>query len=342
MRDLALQSNSQRRWLLSVLLVAVAVALGALGSLLPGIDYRPLIMAARLLAQGKSAYGPEMDAFFVQIYDARFAGSGFAYPLPALWMILPFAWLPDALAKALWCIFSVSSVFVGLYLLRMRPALFFFVPVLWGIAELQNTVPLIGLLMIGIWAYEQRRWNALAVIIALTIAAKPQATLLISSFLAFQTWRAGHWRLLTILIVLTIGLPFLFEPLWVVRWIDSARTYSRQIPAMWFWSWTPVGIWLCWRRQWWLGLALLQVALFPIVRHHYALLPLLAGYRDVQQPRQIWLVVACSWLSVGLAFIAPLWLTLVVGYLLPVIIVGWQTAVLPQTEATNRPSPISF
>jgi len=213
MGDLALQPAQWRRWQLPLVLLLLAATVGAISSVLPGKDYRPLALAVRLLAQGKSAYGPEMTAFFLQAYDQRFSGGGFAYPLPALWLMLPLAWLPDPLVKALWCIASVGSVLLGLHLLRMRPAMFLFVPVIWGVVELQNSVPLVGLLLIGIWAYEQRRWTLLAIIIALTIAAKPQTTLLISGFLAVQLLLAGHWRLLGLLFVLVVGLPFLVEPL---------------------------------------------------------------------------------------------------------------------------------
>jgi hypothetical protein len=318
-------SSPSTAWIQIGLIAALLLGLLAfVSTYLKGIDYLPLIWSARLELAGKSSYGPEMQALFQQYYDnPDLVRGGFAYPLPAFWLGIPFAFLPDAIAKAIWCAVSLISVGLGLYLLKMPKAFFLFVPVLWGMSELQNSVILIGLSMIAIWAARQERWWLLAWLVVLVGGSKPQATLLCSGFLVFTLLQARQWKPLMVASLVLVGIPFLFEPNWPFAWLEAARRYNASIPYMWLFPWIPLGALLLWKRRFWPGLALIQAGLFPVILHHYALIPLILGYIDQQSSKRAWIAVVSSWVAIYLQTFLPAWLTLLLCYALPMFLLNW-------------------
>jgi hypothetical protein len=309
--------RGRNRLALAALIACGAGLLFVIGGRLQGIDYQPLVWALQLELAGRSAYGAEMAARFQEVYKPPLADGGFAYPLPAIWLALPVAALPEAAARGVWFALSFGSVALGMALLRMPWALLLFMPLISGLNELQVSVPLVGMLLIGIWAARERRWRLLAAIVALTVAAKPQTTLFIGGALAIISLRAGQWRPLAVAGAAVAGLSLLLEPLWPLHWLAAAARYRDAIPTMWLVAWTPAALFLLYRRRLWAGLAVLQVCAAPLAPYYYVLLPLLVACVDLPR-RRAWLVVACSLASFPLATLGPLWLTLGLFFLLPI------------------------
>lgn len=312
----------RQRLLIVALSVVGAALLFVIGSRLQGIDFLPLVWALRLELTGGSAYGEEMAARFREVYSPTLAAGGFAYPLPAIWLALPVAVFPEVVARGIWFVLSFGSVALGLALLRMPWPLLLFMPLISGLNELQVSVPLVGLLLIGLWAAREGRWWLVAAVVALTLGSKPQTTLFLAGALAVMALRAGQWRPLLITGLVVVGVTLVLDPLWPVAWLGAAARYSDAIPTMWLVAWTPAALYLLYRRRLWAGLAVLQVCVAPLVLYYYVILPLLLAFVDVRSHRRAWLVVACSWLSFPLAALGPRWITLAIFFLLPILVVN--------------------
>lgn len=302
----------------------VLVGLVVISFFVGGRDYQPPLWALQIELSGGSAYGEAMDARFRSDYDEPFASGGFAYPLPAMWLALPLIVLPGWAIGPVWCVLEGGSVLVGLLLLRMPRSLLFFLPLPLGFILQQGTVLLVGLLLIGVWAWQERRWWLLSAIVALTIAAKPQTTLLVAGVLALLALREGAWYPLLVC-GLVVALPtFALEPTWIPQWFAAVERYRMAIGMYSVWQWVPVALLLLFLRQYWSGLAVLQVALFPTL-FGYTLLPLLVGYVDPAVRRFALLGVAGSWVSVLLVRVQPGWLFIGLCYLGPMVIGGiWE------------------
>lgn len=318
--------TTRERWLMAML---VGAALMGISLLVGGRDYQPPLWALQLELAGDSAYGEVMQARFAEHYDEPFASGGFAYPLPVMWLALPLIVLPEWMIGPVWGMLGVGSALVGLLLLRMPLFLLFFLPLPLGFILQQVTVMLVGLLLIGIWAWQQRRWWILGAIVALTIGAKPQATLVAAVVLAFLALRAGAW-LPIVVCMLAVFLPtFLLEPNWVGAWVAAVARYHSAIGPKMLWQWIPVALLLLGFRQYWAGAAVLQIALFPSLLG-YTLLPLLLAYVDPAIRRFSLLGVALSWSSIFL-LVYPLlpfqqdWWSTGICYLTPMLIgTGYQ------------------
>ncbi len=302
-----------------LLIATLLLLLGVTGFFVKGRDYQPALWALQIELQGASAYGPQMQERFAQEYAEPFASGGFAYPLPVIWLALPIIALPASLIPPIWNILNVGSVLLGLRLLRMPLSLGLFLPLLLGMYLQQITVLLTGLLLIGIWAWRVERWWFLGLIIALTIAAKPQTTLLIAAALMVLAFRSGAWRPVVVCGLAVSSLTFLLEPTWLPQWLAALEQYRSAIGLNWVYEWLPIALFLFVFRQFWGGLAVLQISLFPTL-FGYTLLPLLLGYVEPEAQRFAPLAVAASWITIFLVEVRPLWLVNGIGYLLPLIL----------------------
>ncbi|NJN65552.1 MAG: hypothetical protein HC884_01985 [Chloroflexaceae bacterium] len=317
-----LASMTIRRDQVVVALIAV-VALSAASFFVQGRDYQPPLWALQIELSGGSAYGPEMAERFRENYAEPFASGGFAYPLPVMWLALPIVALPDVAVGPVWLVLSVGSVLVGLLLLRMPLSLVFFLPLPLGAYLQQVTVLLTGLLLIGIWAWRTQRWWLLSGVVALTIGAKPQTTLVMAGALALLALRAGAWRPLLVCHLVVAALTFALEPAWVAEWLQAVERYRTAIGLNWAVEWVPVAVVLLALRQFWGGLAVLQIGLFPTL-FGYTLLPLLVGYAAPVSQRGALLAVAGAWLSILVPVLGmrPAWLFLGICYLGPLLLAG--------------------
>lgn len=323
-----------RSQLVIVFFIAVLCLIVCLASqYITGIDYLPLIWAIQLETKGLSSYGPEMAALFQEYYDEPYASGGFAYPLTALWLALPVAFLPESVQKTVWLLLSVGSIILGMKLLRMPASLFLFTPLIRGIAILQNSVLLIGLSLIAIWAMRQKRWPLLAWLTVLIGIAKPQTSLFVAIFFCIALFRAKAWKYLFIPTAIFVGVPFLIEPTWINSWLVNAQIYNRAVSQIWLWYWIPIALFCFWQKQFWPGIALLQVSFFPTLSQPYPLLPLLFAYIDIRSNRHAWIIVISSWSVLFFNQLLPFWLVLLLCYVVPLIWVVWrQNNLIPSQE----------
>ncbi|NOK59188.1 MAG: hypothetical protein GFH27_549283n351 [Chloroflexi bacterium AL-W] len=303
-----------------ILIVFMTICvLGVIGIATPGYECGLLKWALQIELSGGSAYGPEMQERFNQTFPPPLSNAGFAYPLPSMWLAIPALLLPDVLEQAVWSILNIGLILVGIKLLRMPLQLIFFAPILLATYIQQSTALLIGLLLIAIWAQRERRWWLLGILIALTIGAKPQVTLLTASALAILSFRDGGWRPVIICNVVVQGLTLLFEPMWIFEWLAAVERFRLYISPNWMPWWLAIALVMVVLRQFWGALALFQVGLFPTI-FGYMLLPVLLGYVDQRTHRFAWLAVACSWMMVVLADREPLWLLTSIFYFTPLLL----------------------
>jgi hypothetical protein len=192
-----------------------------------------------------------------------------------------------------------------------------YAPILIALRYNNLTALLVGLLLIGIWAYYKKRWWLLGFIIALTSGAKPQTTLVFAGALAWLAWREKNWRPIVVWGGVIGGLSLLLDPTWPLAWLHHIQTYQHSIRMTWHVWWLPIAVLLAFYRLWLPVLAILQVSLFPMQLHLYTLMPLLPGYTN-QTWRTVVIVVICSWLWL---FTVPLGmdqvLALTLCYILP-------------------------
>lgn len=286
----------------------------------------PLVDSIRAEFAGQSAYSEPVQASIRAEFDApgpqrceRCAEVGMAYPLTTALLALPLAPLPEPIPAYSWLVLAVLALGLGLHRLDLPWTWLLFVPAMQAARTNNPSLVLVGVLLVGIWAYREQRWWLLAWCVALTIGAKPQATLLLSGALAVQMIRAGHWRQLAISCGAVAALTLAINPAWPLQWVEVVFLYKITVSetAYWLWYMIPVAGWLLWRGQTWPGLALLQVCLFPLnIQSPYVALPLLAGYAHMPTWTHS-LAWRFSWLFLPIAWLIGYEIVFVVCLLLP-------------------------
>lgn len=299
--------------------LACALVILAINQGDPGRDADPLISGLRAEIAGQSAYGPEHQAQARAAFAAagptrceRCSLVGLAYPAPALLLALPtlLALPVSSAAAAVWLLLSLVLLVAALR--RTMPAAPWWLWLLWTpllhAARTSNpSLLLLALLLLGLWAAQQERWGLVAIVVALTIAAKPQTTLLLSGYLAWRTLRAGHGKPLLAAAGTVALVTLALEPTWPMQWLQIVWSYRSVTAesAVWLWWLLPLAGWLLGRGYTWPGLALLQVLLFPVnIQAPYAALPLLAGYATLPHRRHTPWVIWASWGFLGVALVA--------------------------------------
>ena len=314
------------------LISAILCAIGVIGYLSSGIDYLPLKWGLELELQGKSAYGNEMRA----LYTSRFSafGTNLAYPLTAIWLALPVIGLQSPFDRIIWCIFSLGALLLGIKLLKINPAALLFLPLFIAIKELQPTLFIVGLCMIGIWAWKHQKWITLGCIVALTLTAKPQTSLVISGALLALLLYKRQW-LAILPTVFLIALTFVVNPGWVQEWLPSIREYQQYVASQVIIYLLPLIIPLILTRQYWSAISVLQIAFTPI-SFAYALLPLMIGYVDMENRFFVYFSVAASWLFYALnaAGIFNAYISIGLCYVLPLILHGFYMQFFYRTSAS--------
>lgn len=69
-----------------------------------------------------------MSVRFQDLFHATLTSGGFAYPLPAMWLALSVAAVPEPATKSIWCALTLGSVLLGMLLLHLPRPPFLFVP----------------------------------------------------------------------------------------------------------------------------------------------------------------------------------------------------------------------
>jgi hypothetical protein len=257
----ALPSEGQpgRRWRRTVLVAGLVILMLALDlvityqgltSRLPGANdfYVPWRAAQLWLQEGLDPYGRETT---LQIQLGLFGRPqppgehqyAFAYPLYALFPILPLTWLSYAWAEAMWLtglqVTAVATALLALRIYHWRPMPLFLAGwVLWFLAFYPTTralflgqwaLPVAALLAACLWALRKDRDGWAGVLLALT-TVKPQMIVLILPWLLWWvTWKR-RWRVWfgfggTWAILMSISL--LLMPDWPLRFLWGLGEYGH-------------------------------------------------------------------------------------------------------------------
>ncbi|HEU5014617.1 MAG TPA: glycosyltransferase 87 family protein [Roseiflexaceae bacterium] len=336
--------RSSPAWFKAALVMILLGCLAFIGAKVPGVDHLPLVWALHAELTGDSAYGPHLDVLFNETYSTicpPCATGGFAYPLPAIWLALPVAWLPANLTGVVWCIMSTGILLCGLTLLRMPPQMALFAPVWFGILQQQSTVLVVGLLLLGIWAAREQRWWLLGVIIALTGLTKPQTSILFACLFAIQLIQHRRWLPLLLPSAALLVSTSAIEPAWPLEWIKAAQRYNQALEPRWFIQWTALALLplICRRR--WTTLTIVQTCLFPVVANGYTLLPLLVAYVDIERRWLTWIVVIASWTLLISRSLVSNSALLAWGYFLPFTVVMMIELLTLRHKQFSKPSPVA-
>lgn len=309
-------------------LIAIVAGLVAISVfMIADADNRQLIRALELELSGKTAYGPEMEAFFHQQYEDKpqTASAGFGYPLPAMWLALPVVFLPDMVQDHVWTLLTMAIVLIGLRLHRMPLAFFLYFPFVLGFAYRQVTPMLVGMLLIGIWALEHKRWWLTGVIVALTIAAKPQTTLLLSSAIAVLAFYRGGGKHIVFCGAIVALATFVLEPTWVQQWFGALAQFQGTLERENCWQLAPVALLLWWRGYRWGAAAVVQYTLLFSGGSWYSLATLTLVYTRLRESRILWVVLLASWTLQPLrifsmqAYPMPMWVIIGLSHVLPLM-----------------------
>ncbi len=137
------------------------------------------------------------------------------YPLPAMFAAIPFAWLPDTWAAALF--FGVSSGLLAYQLVRLEPA--------WRLLVFLNPLYLQSLLF--------AQWSPLIMAMAFFPSLMP--LLLIKPHMAAGMAFSGYMRWTRrglLLTVLLLAISLILQPTWPLVWLSQLGPYQGVAPVM--------------------------------------------------------------------------------------------------------------
>ena len=236
-------------------------------------------------------------------YSFQLFQIGNVYPFPAVFVTLPFSFLPAQLASLLW----MGLLSVGLALaLRLHdwPLWYLlYVPVLEGVRIEQYTMFVILFQMLALWAWRERRPWLLALCCVLSLT-KPNHSFFLALALVVL---AGNWRHFVAVAVAFFGLSFLLYPTWLFDWLPRLENSHAVLQQPFLW-----------------GLALFAIPLFLLgdiisgaLLLQFAMLPYPGIYSSASLPlgvigdrRSRWLIVfAILWAILGV-FFGTAWATL--------------------------------
>lgn len=199
----------RRRWLPLV----AALSVGLLGGAICWLSYRlpppstsdfdPLVVAARALARGADPYAvvrrsnPVPDPLF--------------YPLPAVLLVLPVAWLPLELARAAWA--GVSAALFTLAAMRYGR----------GLAVGLLSAPFLNAIVLGQWSPLLTAGAVLPWVSAVFVAKPTLGAALFAAYpRRIAVWGGGG--------LLAISLAVM--PSWPVAWLSAIRDSHHSAPVL--------------------------------------------------------------------------------------------------------------
>jgi hypothetical protein len=256
-------------------------------------DFQWSLDAARDLVAGRDIYRQEPGPLAIP------------YPLPAAFVAMPLAWLPDAVAGG--AFIGISAAFLAFCFFRshqeFRMAMFLSWPFVYALLWVQWTPLLCTLWFLpgAAMALILMKPNMALPILAARLGTPHEGANRLNAGSRVRAWfqdtlqtmpRAG------ILSVAVVGvLSIIVYPTWPIVWLQQTRTYEGIVPPLFV---MPVGPFIllslfAWRdRRTWL---ILFCALMP-QRVVYDQLPLLLVARN---RAELWILIACSWIN-GIIF----------------------------------------
>ncbi len=257
-----------------------------------GRDGMPIVEAGRLLQTGIQPFSEAGQDVIKARFDApgrtrcdQCALVGLVYPGTAIVVALPLSLLPSPFGEYLLAFLGLGAVVLALHLHQINVfyALVYLPP--FSAALVNNPILLAsGLLMLGVWLVEQRRWGWLAPCLVVALALKPHSVILIAGWLGWLALRRG--RLAGVLPTVVLGvavllLSLVLMPNWIADWSAQARFYRdfiwNEIGGMaFFWFMLPFAGLLLILRQPLAGVVLAQASL-PGFAMAYTYSPLMIG-----------------------------------------------------------------
>jgi hypothetical protein len=197
-----------------------------------GQDFRGYYAAARVLLQGGDIYNFPTVAAMMQATTGAVGSNPFYYPPWFALAMIPFAWLPYFVARALWMVTNVLAWVVGLLALSRaldwpagRPheaswgqrwllylgATYLFAWVTWRYEQLG--ILLFMLLALSLWALRTQRFWWSGVFLALLLTKPTISALVVIALLVWlarnRRWPALAGFAVTAIVLGLISLPFL-------------------------------------------------------------------------------------------------------------------------------------
>ncbi len=180
-------------------------------------------------------YADAVGRWFQQSPLYGTSGHGFLYPPQFVMAYAPFAWIPQPWGDLAWRAVGMALFVAGMIkwssLLpggRERLVLHLSAPaLLLSLSSLrigQATLPMTGLMLLGAAALAERRWNAAAAWLGVSLLVKPLSIVLV--LLTVAAYRPMRGRMVGVVVGLLV-LPFLFNaPLYV---IDQYRGFWKML-----------------------------------------------------------------------------------------------------------------
>src|SRR5262249_20096160 len=191
-------------------------------------DLVVLHAAGREALAGGDPYSQE----FIASLHADPHGTGYAYPLASLWVLLPFLPFPIAWAATLWVSVSICALVALAPLLGdtrlnwiwLAPLLFY--PSLYALKIVQWAPLQIGLLGLSLWLF-RRDQPLLSGILAPLVTVKPTTGIGLALLAALLCGSNKRWWQGAMLGgVFWYGTPLLLQPDWPWRWLHTLQTYA--------------------------------------------------------------------------------------------------------------------
>ncbi|HEX9373908.1 MAG TPA: glycosyltransferase family 87 protein [Roseiflexaceae bacterium] len=279
-------------------------------------DFVVIHAAGRAALAGGDPYSRE----FIASLHADPHGTGYAYPLASLWVLLPFLPFPIALAATLWVSVSIAGLvalapLMGSQMPRwvwLAPLLFY--PSLYALKITQWAPIQMALLACSLWLY-RRGASFWAGFLLPLVTVKPTTGLPLLVLGVVMCAADRRWWTGAILGgLIWYGAPLLLQPDWPLRWLATLRDYADPVAGQFLVTLTDlpdgrlcaataalIALWSIGRRRT-PGLACALLVLSMLVTPHRAqydyplfYIPMLFLPR-----RHLWLAVAAVVLSWGL------------------------------------------
>lgn len=276
-----------------VALAAAAAMLWRVNQLYPtGVfDLYPLYYGAKAWLQTGNAYdlqsvAPEAH----RQWDVFKVGN--AYPLPAVFIILPLSFLSPTTAATLWVGLLVAGFLVALRLSGMSLWWAGALPIIDGIRIEQYSILIIIGQILAIWSWRTRRPWLLAVCCTVLLT-KPNQSLF---FVIAMALLARNWRQQVAVTAIVWGGSILLDPNWIGEWLPTLEHYRTITHQPLLWALALFAIPFLLMRDWLTAANLLQYLTLPFpVNSSYAAGAIPLTVLDDHRSR--WLSV-CSYLWV--------------------------------------------
>ncbi len=250
-------------WLTVSIVIGVLVGIILVGFLIAssqdyfranGSDFFSLWLAPRLLVEGKNPYNPQDWIPPHAQYGAQWiANSTYLYPLPLAILLVPLGVLPIEVAATLWAALNLAAIIIASMLILSswdrKWSFKYLIPVLIGIFFFRATAETLRLgqidailllcIALSLYLWQQQKWVAGGLVIALTIL-KPQIGLPLLGLLGFwlvskRLWKPLLGEAITIMGVFFAG--WLVNHAWVQTWLGIGSTKFASTfcctPTLW-------------------------------------------------------------------------------------------------------------